>query len=87
MLQERVLDAERRRRVSLGLQALLAREQIQPGEQDLVMLIDAIAEQTQTTGEELARLLESDPMVRRRFENLALHRMAVDHVLSKVMVI
>lgn len=78
------LDAERRLRISLGLQAIIAREQVQPREEDLVMLIDDIAESTQTTRQELGRLLQSDPAVMRRFENLALHKMAVDHVLSKV---
>ncbi|WNG41048.1 peptidylprolyl isomerase [Archangium violaceum] len=78
------LDAERRLRISLGLQAILARDQVQPKEEDLVALIDNLAEITQTTREELGRLLQSDPTVMRRFESLALHKMAVDHVLSKV---
>lgn len=81
------LDAERRLRISLGLQAIIARDQVQPKEEDLVMLIDAIAESSHTTREELGRLLQSDQTVMRRFEILALHKMAVDHVLSRVKVV
>ncbi|PTL80713.1 peptidylprolyl isomerase [Vitiosangium sp. GDMCC 1.1324] len=81
------VDAERRLRISLGLQAVLARDRVEPREEDLVALIDVIAESSHTTREELGQVLKSDPAVMRRFENLALHKMALDHVLSKVKIV
>jgi trigger factor len=79
------VDAEWRLRVALVLQAIVARDGVQPQRDEVEELFDAVAESSQVPVEELVRRLESPgSAVSERFANLVMQAAGLRHVLSKV---
>ncbi|WP_338863332.1 peptidylprolyl isomerase [Myxococcus stipitatus] len=80
-------EAEYRLRLGLSLRAIATHERLKPVREEAKVLFERLADSTGMSHEELGQLLQSNKDVRQRFDSMAMHAMAVSHVLSKVTVL
>jgi len=77
-------ETERRLKRVLVLAAIAARDKIQPRAQDLEALMVSMAGMAHLPREEWKRVVESDPAMAQRVQNLLLQQATFDHVVAKV---